>query len=322
MAELRANFNKSNIGTSAGGLVWDAHVHSFAPEMQVEPGEWARRHGERHWWELMQSPLQTWVDLDTMLRRMDVDGVAKAVLLGWYWETVDSTRRHNDWMARVLERYPERFLAFAAYHPGMPDAVAFVAEAAQWGACGVGECLPQVQNTGLGAMAADPWSMGGWQDLIAATTARGWPINVHVTEPVGRRYRGRVETPLQGLVDLFAAHPQQKWIAAHWGGGLPFYTANPVVAAALRNVWVDTAASPLIYVATIWRSVLSCWPVEKILFGSDYPLRLYPRTEQQAGWGQLLKEVGSAISEEEKTGGQDCAAVLAAVLGGNLRALL
>ena len=36
-------------------------------------------------------------------------------------------------------------------------------------------------------------------------------------------------------------------IAAHWGGGLPFYALMPEVRDALQNVWFDTAAGHLLY---------------------------------------------------------------------------
>ena len=45
-------------------------------------------------------------------------------------------------------------------------------------------------------------------------------------------------------------------IAAHWGGGLPFYALMPEVREALENVYFDTAASHLLYDATVYRRVI------------------------------------------------------------------
>jgi predicted TIM-barrel fold metal-dependent hydrolase len=40
----------------------------------------------------------------------------------------------------------------------------------------------------------------------------------------------------------------------------------------LHNVWFDTAASPFLYTPDIYRIAGEIVGVEKILFGSDYPL--------------------------------------------------
>jgi predicted TIM-barrel fold metal-dependent hydrolase len=50
-----------------------------------------------------------------------------------------------------------------------------------------------------------------------------------------------------------------------------------------------------------------------VLFGSDYPLVLYPRTESEPGWRGILAEIDRAcLSAAEKT----------QLLGGNAARLL
>ena len=50
-----------------------------------------------------------------------------------------------------------------------------------------------------------------------------------------------------------------------------------------------------------------------MIFGSDYPLILYPKTEDAPGWRNLLAEIaGSGLTPEEQ----------ASVLGGNIARLL
>jgi hypothetical protein len=84
------------------------------------------------------------------------------------------------------------------------------------------------------------------------------------------------------------------------------------VAAPLANVFYDTAASPLLYRPEIFRLAVAAIGAERILFGSDYPLRLYPRRESEPGFTSLLAEVrGSGL---EPT-------ALTAVLGGNWQRL-
>ena len=93
-------------------------------------------------------------------------------------------------------------------------------------------------------------------------------------------------------------------ILAHWGGGLPFYALMPEVKKAIKNVFFDTAASPLLYSPQIYEQAVSLVGAERILFGSDYPL-----LEQ----GRALKEITSLnLSEEAKN----------LILAGNAQRLL
>jgi hypothetical protein len=102
-------------------------------------------------------------------------------------------------------------------------------------------------------------------------------------------------------------------LLAHWGGGLPQWETNPAVRQELANVRYDTAASPLSYDDRVWRSTLDLVPAEKVIFGSDYPLILYPKTENAPGWRNLLAEIaGAGLTPEEQ----------ASVLGGNAARLL
>ncbi len=70
----------------------------------------------------------------------------------------------------------------------------------------------------------------------------------------------------------------------------------------LANVVYDTAASPLVCDDQIWRRALDVVPAGKVIFGSDYPLVLYPKTEREPGWNEILAEIGRAgLSAVEKT---------------------
>jgi predicted TIM-barrel fold metal-dependent hydrolase len=62
------------------------------------------------------------------------------------------------------------------------------------------------------------------------------------------------------------------------------------VAAALSNVWFDTAASPLLYGAEVWPRALT----DRVLFGTDYPLVLYPQKELAPTFSCLLAEAKKA----------------------------
>jgi predicted TIM-barrel fold metal-dependent hydrolase len=89
------------------------------------------------------------------------------------------------------------------------------------------------------------------------------------------------------------AHPDLRVVAAHWGGGLPFYELMPEVAAAARNVWYDSAASTYLYDFAVFRHVAALVGPARILWGTDYPLlRQAPflRRTRELGFDQEMFE--------------------------------
>ena len=290
----------------AGAAIWDAHVHGYPAAVGRDPGEWGRKHHEPHWRHLVTEGPQGWAEPEKLLRLMDANGVEKVLLQSWYWENPENALRQNEWHAHWLERHPERFLACAAIHPEMEDPLQTLREARDWGACALGECFPGIQSR-------EGWSHPAWKPILEWTTTSLWPVCIHLTEPVGHAYPGRVETSLMEIVGLFEAHPGQKWLCAHWGGGLPFHALNRRVRKALKQVWFDTAASPLLYDARIWRIVCDLLGPEKIIFGSDIPLLLYPRHETEPSWARFLEEFrgsGLHVGELEAIGRKNLAALL------------
>jgi predicted TIM-barrel fold metal-dependent hydrolase len=273
--------------------IWDSHVHCYPPELIADPVGWARKHKEPHWEHLVTSGPQGWADPEGFMRAMDAAHVEKVLLQAWYWENPDTAARQNAWHAEWLQRYPDRFAACAAVHPGLSNLEDTLQSAKEWGACAVGECLPQIQSP-------EGWNHSGWTKILEWTTREGWPLCLHLTEPAGHSYPGRVETPLMEIVALFEEHPEQKWLCAHWGGGLPFLSLNPRVRKALKQVWFDTAASPLLYDSRIWRMVCDLVGPDKILFGSDFPLRLYPRKQALPSWDLFIEEFSqSGLTSDE-----------------------
>jgi predicted TIM-barrel fold metal-dependent hydrolase len=102
-----------------------------------------------------------------------------------------------------------------------------------------------------------------------------------------------VATPLADFTGLARAFPQTKFILAHWGGLLPLVDAT-TTAAALPNVWYDTAASPLLYDPDIWGRALPVYGADRVVFGSDFPLNLYPQQDESPGLTRLVAEVRAA----------------------------
>lgn len=270
--------------------ILDAHVHLYPPDVNRDPAGWAATYGEAHWATLCTRvrkngrPVQAFPSVDELLRNMDSAGIERAWLLGWYWERPSSCRWQNRFYADCVAQHPDRLNAFATVHPGEGEAslVSDLQWARNHGLIGLGELSPHSIDWAL----SDP----SWQAVLAKAAEWNWPVNLHVTEPESRDYPGKVTTPLVDFLALARAHPKVCFILAHWGGRLPLVSAEEVPG----NVWYDTAASPLLYPQSFWREFITQVGAERVLFGSDYPLNLYPAIDAVPELSRLVAEVHRA----------------------------
>jgi predicted TIM-barrel fold metal-dependent hydrolase len=290
--------------------VIDAHVHLYPPELNRDPAGWAAHAGEIHWAQLCTRrrrdgrPVQGFPSVDQLLRDMDAAGVSRAVLLGWYWEKPETCAWHNRFLAACVREHPDRFAAFASVHPaaGRAATLAGVRRARDEGLAGLGELSPHSQGHGID----DPV----FREVLALAAELRLPVNFHVTDPASKNYPGRVETPLADFVRLACEFPHATFILSHLGGLLPLVDSSAV---SLPNLYYDTAAVPLIYAPDVIRRMINAVGVDHVLFGSDYPLILFPREETEPGFARFLAQVSDVkLTAPER----------AALLGGNAGRLL
>ena len=272
--------------------VIDSHVHLYSPEVCGDPIGWAARHEELHWAELVSATenrpsLQGWADAPRLLADMDAAGVSESVLLGWYWEKQESCAQQNQWYASWAAEHGGRIRWFATVQPASGErALDEMRIAAAKGACGLGELSP----VGQGFSVRDQ----SFRKIVELAIELNWPINFHVNEVLGRRRAGRQFDRMDDYQWLAAQFPELKIILAHWGGLAPFFELNKAVRRDFRNVFYDTAASPLLYDPRVYRAVIDLVGAEKVLFGSDYPLLLYPRADRVPGFARILREIRDA----------------------------
>ncbi len=295
-----------------GTGIIDAHVHLYPKEASADPAAWAERMGEPLWGALVtpqpgRRVQQGWADCERLLRDMDAAGVERAVLLGWYWQRHETCVWHNRYYAACVRSHPDRISAFATVQAsaGEAEAITEMNRARDDGLIGLGELCP--------------WSGGGspldeaWQAVFAHAVALNWPVNLHVTDPASRLFPGRVVTPLADIVALARQQAGLRLILAHWGGGLLFHELNAHARQALRHCVYDTAATPLLYDPAIYRAAVQAVGGNRILFGSDYPLMVFPKDQREPEFTRVLAQVREAGLDEAAT---------AAVLGGNARQVL
>ncbi|MEJ5199732.1 MAG: amidohydrolase family protein, partial [Anaerolineae bacterium] len=212
---------------------------------------------------------------------------------GEYRQRHEACVEANDRALALLRRWPDRISAFAVVQPKAGrKALDELARCLDAGMAGVGELGPY----GQGYTLDDP----DFLRLVEACIQRNVPINLHVNEEIGHFYLGKSATPLLHYYRLACRYPELKLILAHWGGGLLFYELMPEVRRNLRNVWYDTAGSPLLFPsAAIFRAALDCVDHRKLLYGSDYPLLLYPRRQAEPDFRPFVAEIeGLGLSAE------------------------
>jgi uncharacterized protein len=277
-------------------MIIDAHIHYTPPELRENLDAFFR---EEPFWGLLLAPgpdgrtLQGWAAPERMIEDMDAAGVDKVFLMGEYRRTHEACEARNDRGLEIMRRYPDRVIPFAVVQPKAGQAaIDELKRCVDAGMAGAGE----LGAYGQGYRLDDP----DFLRMVEACIRLDVPLNLHCNEEVGRYYPGKATTPLVHYYELAVRYPELKLVLAHWGGGLLFYELMPAVARALGNVWYDTAASPLIFpTARIFGAALACVPTHKLLFASDYPLRLYPATQDGPDMRPFIKEIGNLGWDDE-----------------------
>jgi predicted TIM-barrel fold metal-dependent hydrolase len=243
--------------------VVDAHVHILPDRIRSDP---AVARADPWFSECHASPRAVLAGPDDLLSAMDADGVERAICFTWPFASPALCAEANDWLAATVRANPDRIIGFGIVNPADPAAPAEVLRCARMGLRGIGELNADAQG----------WSL---DDLHAvAPTARACvdmriPWNLHASEPVGHAYPGKGTAHPHRIERLAMAFGDLRIIAAHLGGGLPFYARMGEVAALFRaNLWVDTAAVPWLYDPPVYEEVVDLVGADRVLFGSDFPL--------------------------------------------------
>ncbi len=249
----------------ATGVI-DAHTHVFWPEVCAKRTAFCNR--DRWFGYLYANEKAGLVTIDDLIASMDDAGIGGAILCGFPWTDPGLCRDHNAYMSESQKRFPDRIRWLAAIAPHGEDSVGIerdLADAVELGAIGCGELNADAQGFDF---ASPSWI----NDVAEVCKAWNLPIMFHVSEPVGHPYPGKGTVWPQKLVPFLERHRDLHVIAAHWGGGLPFYELMPEIRSATINTVYDSAASTYLYDFNVFRTVLDLVGHDRVLFGSDYPV--------------------------------------------------
>ena len=277
-------------------VIIDFHTHVFPPQVRGRREEYLRR--DATFRELYGDPKAKLAGAEELLASMDEAGVDVSVIVGFAWREMEPCRLTNDYILEAAARSGGRLVPFCCVQPRSGDeARSEIERCAAAGARGLGELRPG--NQGYDLADSEEAALLAW-----AAGAYDLPLLFHVSEPVGHRYPGKEGMELASLYRFIESLPAATVVAAHWGGGLPFYALMPEVREALGRVFFDTAATSLLYEPAVYRRAVDLVGADRILFASDFPLLSQRRCLAQ------VREAG--LNDEEQR----------LILGENARRLL
>jgi predicted TIM-barrel fold metal-dependent hydrolase len=245
-------------------MILDAHTHVFPEEICRRREDFFS--DEPAFKALYGAPKSRLVDPEELLQALGEEGLEAALVSGFPWRQERLWRRQHEVILQAMRRWPRQIIGFCNVNPLEPAAPREVERCLAAGFRGVGELAWYEDDPGE--------DLEYFLSPVAELCQHyGVPLLLHMNDPVGAPYPGKVAIRLEAVYRLIRKFPEVNWILAHWGGGLPFYgLLKKEAPEVFRRVYFDTAASPYLYRPEIYRLAAEMVGPEKILFGSDYPL--------------------------------------------------
>lgn len=258
----------------------DCHMHITPPCIKDGTMIIGEEESYFHW--LSSSSQNRFATGEEVIEILDTTGFEKGIVFGFAFKSPVLCRYVNDYTMAMVAKYPNRLIGFMVVSPEDPEMSKEIERCVAGGLVGIGELFPEGQ---------------GW-DLIHAHTLYPLkvlcskyrlPVLLHTNEPVGHTYIGKTQTPLKSVEDFILNHGDTPIILAHLGGGLMFYEAMKEVKQHFKHVYYDTAAAIFLYEPMVYQIAQHLDIIDKILFGSDYPLvspARYMKSLSESGLGE------------------------------------
>jgi len=245
-------------------MIIDFHTHIFPPNIIKSRENYFS--GEPAFEMIYKVPNSRLAGADELIETMDEQEVDKSVVFGFPWKNPKTFKMHNDYIIDSVNKYPDRLIGLACFSISDKGIDAETERCLNDGLSGVGELA--LYTSGLAEE-----SIQYLEPVMAVCKEKDAPFLLHTNEPVGHMYPGKAPMTLAQIYAFIKRFPENKIVLAHWGGGIFFYTLmKKEVTETMKNVYFDTAASPFLYRTGIYAMAKRTVGIDKILFGSDYPL--------------------------------------------------
>jgi uncharacterized protein len=245
-------------------MLIDFHTHIFPPDVCKHRERYCARDS---WFaSLYSNPDIRLATAEDLITEMDISGVDASVTFSFGWTDIGLIEECNNYVIDAMRRYAGRIYGMAVSLPTVgARAVRELERCAAAGMIGLGELMPHGQGYKLSNISL-------LTPLMEVVRHYQLLVLAHCSEPVGHIYPGKGDVSVQDIVTFLTAFPDIRFIAAHWGGGLPFYCLMPEIQRIASHVWYDTAATIFLYRDTIFPVVTKLVGADRILFASDYGL--------------------------------------------------
>ncbi|MDD5485976.1 MAG: amidohydrolase family protein [Dehalococcoidales bacterium] len=244
-------------------MIIDAHTHIFPPEFIARRQELL---ADPCFCELYSNPKARMTTAEELVASMDDAGIDVSVAAAIGWSDPELCMAHNDYLIESAGMYKGRIIGLGMVALGSKiDLVPELERIHKKGLAGIGELRPDIAGVNL----ADEGTLAAIMEFLAA---RSLVLLMHASEPTGHLYAGKGSLTPEKIYPFIKKYGKVKILLGHMGGGLPFYTLQPEVMRDLKNTFYDSAALPYLYESRAYRLSADLAGVEKILFGSDFPL--------------------------------------------------
>ncbi len=246
-------------------MIIDTHTHIF--HSSVKQNRSAYFDGEPEFKLLYNSPRAAVSMIGDVVESMDRHKVDISVVCGFPWRSPDMAKANNDAVIDAVMTYPGRIIGLACFDAAWTGAADETQRCIDAGLSGAGELAFYLSGIDRDALAM-------LEPIMAVLRDNGnLPCMIHTNESVGHQYPGKTPVTLEQIYTLAGTFPDNKIILAHWGGGIFFYNImKKQVSTILKNIWYDTAASPYLYGPRIYDLAAGAGVIDKVLFGTDFPL--------------------------------------------------
>jgi predicted TIM-barrel fold metal-dependent hydrolase len=242
----------------------DVHTHIFPEEINKNRERFFR--GENEFKSIYESESAKMVTADELIVQMDENGIDVSVVFGFPWNNIEFAKINNDYIIHSVKKFPNRLIGFTCLNPLSKNAIYEVERCLSSGLKGVGEIAFYLDDI-------NEKIIKKLEDIMLICLKKDYPFMLHTNEPVGHEYPGKADMKLKNIYNFVKSYPDNKIILAHLGGGIFFYKImKKEVDEVMKNVYYDTAAVPFLYKKQVYIESLKFAGIDKILFGSDYPL--------------------------------------------------
>jgi len=246
-------------------VIIDSHTHLFFQAVADDRTPFFDN--EPEFKLLYDSPKSKIATVSQLMETMDQHEVNISILSGFPWRNPEYTQKNNDAIIKAVTAHPKRLRGLACFDLSGEGAAKEAERCIDAGLSGVGELAFYLSGI-------DDRAIRLLEPVMDVLKRKGnLPCMIHTNEPLGHHYPGKTPVTLEQIDNLARAFSDNKIILAHWGGGIFFYhIMKKQMKERLKNIWYDTAASVFLYDPAIYDMALKAGVLEKVLFGTDYPL--------------------------------------------------